>query len=187
MHDPEEDIKLIAKIAEGDLRSFEAFYERHSGVLFSTAYKVLNNQADAEDVTQDVFMQIWEKARLFDPARGKPLTWAITLTRNKAIDRVRSLQRRLRLKDQVEQEYSPNETTQDRQPFDDVDAGELGVLVREAIAKLSTEQREAIEMAFFSGLTQQEVADRLGEPLGTVKARIRRGMIKLRDSIGRRI
>ena len=183
--DPEKElaaeIALLRQVAQGDRRSFEALYDRFSGVLFSTAYRVLNNQEAAEDVLQDVFIQIWEKAPLYDPARGKPMTWAVTLTRNKAIDRLRSTQRRSRLQDEVQRESETFEQFDDRSSFDAVASGETGKLVREAVRKLSKDQREAIELAFFSSLTQTEIAERLGEPLGTVKARIRRGMMKLRD------
>ena len=177
------EIALLKRNGVGDRQSFEQLYERFSGVLFSTAYRGLNNQEAAEDVLQEVFVQIWEKAPLYDPERGKPLTWAITLARNKAIDRLRSMQRRNRLQDDVEKESQTLEQFDDKSSVDAVDAMEKSALVRGAIKKLSNDHREAIELAFFSGLTQTEIADRLGEPLGTVKARIRRGMMKLREVI----
>ena len=179
----EAEIELLRRIGQGDRRSFEELYARFSGVLFSTAYRVLNNQQAAEDVLQDVFIQIWEKAPLYDPARGKPMTWAVTLTRNKSIDRLRSTQRRNRLQDDVEREAQTFEQFDDRSSFDAVAQGETGALVREAIQKLSKDQREAIELAFFSSMTQTEIAGRLKVPLGTVKARIRRGMMRMRDVI----
>ncbi|MEO7318876.1 MAG: sigma-70 family RNA polymerase sigma factor [Chthoniobacteraceae bacterium] len=177
----EAEIELLRRIGQGDRRSFEELYDRFSGVLFSTAYRVLNNREAAEDVLQDVFIQIWEKAPLYDPARGKPMTWAVTLTRNKSIDRLRSTQRRNRLHDDVGRESQTFEQFDDRSSFDALASGETGALVREAIQKLSKDQREAIELAFFSSLTQTEIAERLDVPLGTVKARIRRGMMKLKD------
>ena len=177
----EAEIDLMRRIGQGDRRSFEELYDRFSGVLFSTAYRVLNNREAAEDVLQDVFIQIWDKAPLYDPARGKPMTWAVTLTRNRSIDRLRSIQRRTRLQDDVERESQSFEQFDDRSSFDAVASGETGALVREAIQKLSKDQREAIELAFFSSLTQTEIAGRLDVPLGTVKARIRRGMMKLKD------
>jgi RNA polymerase sigma-70 factor (ECF subfamily) len=149
-------------------------------VIYATAMRVLNDPRDAEDVAQEVFVMIWEKAKMYDPSRGKPLTWAVTMTRNKSIDRLRSLQRRFRLRDELEQETSASDFTTERAPVDDVEIQERGEILRSAVMKLSKEQREVIEMAYFSGLTQNEIADRLEEPLGTVKARIRRGMIKLR-------
>ena len=175
------EIALLQRIGRGDRRSFAELYDRFSGVLFSTAFRVLNNREAAEDVLQDVFVQIWEKAPLYDPARGKPMTWAVTLTRNKSIDRLRSTQRRNRLQDDVEREAQTFEQFDDRSSFDAVASGETGALVRAAIQKLSKDQREAIELAFFSSMTQTEIAARLSVPLGTVKARIRRGMMRLKD------
>ena len=147
----------------------------------------MNNQEAAEDVLQDVFVQIWEKAPLYDPARGKPMTWAVTLTRNKSIDRLRSTQRRSRLQDDFQRESDSFEKFDDRNSFELVSAGETNDLVREVMKKLSTDQREAIELAFFSSMTQIEIAERLGEPLGTIKARIRRGMMRLRELLNLKI
>jgi len=183
----EAEVALLQKVARGDRRSFEELYQRFSGVLFSTAYRVLNNQEAAEDVLQDVFVQIWEKAPLYDPARGKPMTWAVILTRNKSIDRLRSTQRRSRLQDDFQQESDSFEKFDDRNSFELVSAGETNDLVREVMKKLSTDQREAIELAFFSSMTQIEIAERLGEPLGTIKARIRRGMMRLRELLSLKI
>jgi RNA polymerase sigma-70 factor (ECF subfamily) len=175
------EVELLRRVAQGDRRGFEELYDRFSGVLFSTASSVLNNQEAAEDVLQDVFVQIWEKAPLYDPARGKPLTWAITLTRNKAIDRLRATVRRNRLSEDMQRESQTQNQFDDRSSFDAASTGDTNKLVHEAMQKLSKDQREAIELAFFSSLTQPEIAERLNEPLGTVKARIRRGMMRLRD------
>jgi RNA polymerase sigma-70 factor (ECF subfamily) len=183
------EIELLESTGRGDRASFQALYERYSGVLFAAAYQVLNDPAEAQDVLQDVLVQIWDKARLYDRSRGKPLTWALTLTRNKAIDRLRGAKRRSRLHDEVEKEAIAGEPRGAGAPSDQVDsvdrvcAREKNQLVRSAILQLSDEQRQAIELAYFSGLTQYEIAQRLDEPLGTVKARIRRGMIRLRDLI----
>jgi RNA polymerase sigma-70 factor (ECF subfamily) len=143
----------------------------------------LNNVKDAEEVVQEAFVQIWEKAASYDERRGKPLTWAMTLTRNKAIDRLRRVQRRNRLHDEVEQEAQIWDRVLDRDSSDEAAAHETQAIVRSAVIQLSEDQRRAIELAFFSGLTQHEIAKRLDEPLGTVKARIRRGMMKLRHII----
>ncbi len=161
--DPQLDaeIALLRRVAQGDRRGFEELYDRFSGVLFSTAHRVLNNQEAAEDVLQDVFIQIWEKAPLYDPSRGKPMTWAITLTRNKAIDRLRSTQRRGRLQEELMQETQTSEQFDDRSSFDAASAGDTNKLVHEAMQKLSPDQREAIELAFFSSLTQMEISERL--------------------------
>lgn len=176
--------ELIRRIGTGDRQSFEEFYSRFSGLIYSTALRVLANESDAQDVAQDVLFMIWEKAPMYDPARGKPLTWAITMTRNKAIDRLRSQQRRSRLGEDVKRETSDDAFVSRREPVDDIENAEQGQIIRSAVMKLNKEQREAIEMAYFKGLTQQEIASRLDEPLGTVKARIRRGMLRLKKIVG---
>jgi len=181
--DTDLEVFLMQRTGQGDRGSFEQLYERFSGVLFSTALNVLNNQEAAEDVLQDVFVAIWEKAPLYDPVRGKPLTWAVTLTRYKAIDRLRSLRRKGILHERVEQEAKIFEEHTGNSSLNEVDSAEKSRIVRAAIVQLSPTQREAIELAFFSGLTQAEIAKKLRQPLGTVKARIRRGMRKLREII----
>lgn len=183
-NDNAEVINLIQKIGMGDRASFEEFFNRFSGLIYSTAFKVVNSEADAQDITQDVFFMIWEKAPRYDPERGKPLTWALTIARNKAIDRLRSLQRRNRLHDEALEETETN--LGDRHHgFEELEAAEKGQIVLNAVMKLNKEQREAIELAYFKGLTQQEIAVQLHQPLGTVKARIRRGVLRLKKIIGR--
>ena len=180
----EDDIDLIRKIGMGDRESYQIFFHRYAGLIYSTAHRVLNNPSDAEDVAQDVMFMIWEKSPMYDPARGKPITWAVTMTRNKAIDRLRSLQRRFRLQDEVENETRAVDLLNASRPADELDAMEKGNIVRSAVMKLNKEQREVIELAYFAGLTQQEISVRLSEPLGTVKARIRRGMLRLKKMVG---
>lgn len=175
---------MIRQIGMGDRDSFAKFYSRYIGLVYSTAYRVLNNQSDAEDVAQDVMYMIWEKSPMYDASRGKPITWTVTMTRNKAIDKLRSVQRRFRLQEQVMNETDASDFVQDRGPTEDLDTAEKGKIVRSAVMKLSKEQREVVEMAYFAGLTQQEIAARLHEPLGTVKARIRRGMLRLKKMVG---
>ena len=175
------DTELLQLMGAGDRAAFARLYDRISGVLFATAYSVLNNKEAAEDVLQDAFLMIWEKAPLYDSTRGKPLTWAVTLTRNKSIDRLRGLQRRRRLYDEAAQESLSGEQFDDRDSLSAVISTERGTLVREALKQLSPEQREALELTFFKSLTQGEVATQLNLPLGTVKARVRRGMGRLRE------
>lgn len=178
---------LLEKTGQGDKDSFSELYDRYSGVLYTTAYRVLNNPDDAQDVLQDVFVQIWEKASMYDASRGKPLTWAMTMTRNKAIDRLRSKQRRSRLRDEAEKEGNVHKDDHQGDVAEEVYGLERSEVVRNAVMQLSKEQRQAIEMAFFGGLTQNEIAEALSEPLGTVKARIRRGMMRLRTLIEPRL
>jgi len=179
--DVELEIALLKRTGEGDRHSFEQLYDRYSGILFSTAYRILNDQSGAEDVLQDVFIQIWEKAPLYDRSRGKPLTWAVTMTRNKAIDRLRSVNRRSRLQGEMERQVSIFDDFSDRSSLDEVESAENSQLIRQGVRQLSKEQRQAIELAFFSGMSQSEIAEAIGEPIGTIKARIRRGMMRLKE------
>lgn len=176
------DAELLGRIAGRDPEALSELYDRFSGVLFSVACKILRDTAHAEDVLQEVFVQIWERASVYDAALGKPLSWAVALTRNKAIDRLRSTQRRNRLLDEATSEWEtdvPN--LHDNQPV--VMTNETALFIRAALKGLPVEQRQAIELAFFTGLTQSEIADELRQPLGTIKARIRRGMLQLRESL----
>ncbi|MFM8981794.1 MAG: sigma-70 family RNA polymerase sigma factor [Spartobacteria bacterium] len=179
-----DDVALMLQIGTGDRASFEEFYRRHVALVFSTAFKILNNSNDAEDVTQEVMFMVWEKSPMYEVSRGKPLNWAVTMTRNKAIDRLRSIQRRLRLNDDAEREIAPLPRLGNDRPSDHLDSGEKQQIVRSAVMKLNREQRQVIEMSYFGGLTQLEISNRLNTPLGTIKARIRRGMLRLKKIVG---
>ncbi len=178
----ERDVELLRRMAGGDRSAFSDFYDQYSGLLFSIAVKVLNDPKEAEDVLQEVFMRIWNKADAYDPVLGKPVSWAVTLTRNKAIDRIRASQRRSRLLEQatVEAGVLPDNSPSANERLHGRENAEI---IRSVVAALPSDQRRAIELAFFSGLTQDEIAKTLQEPLGTIKARIRRGMLKLREKL----
>lgn len=180
--DLERDIEWLRRIGTGDRSAFGSFYDQYSGLLFSIAVKVLNDAKEAEDVLQEVFVQIWNKSQAYDPLLGKPASWAVTLTRNKAIDRIRASQRRSRLLEQatVEANVSPADSPSANEKLHGKENAEM---IRSVLAALPPDQRRAIELAFFSGLTQDEIAKNLQEPLGTIKARIRRGMLKLREKL----
>jgi RNA polymerase sigma-70 factor (ECF subfamily) len=175
----EEDIQLLQRIAERDSRSFQELYRKYSGLLFSAISNVLNDHHDAEDVMQEVLVQIWNKAHLYEPRKGKPLTWLTTMARNRAIDRIRAKQRRSRLNDEFEVENKSVQPEFETSGRDVLQDKERDTILRGAVNKLTDDQKEAIHLAYFSGLTQAEVAERLREPLGTVKARIRRGVNRL--------
>ena len=180
--DPDRDVELLRRIAGQDRSAFASFYDRYSGLLFSIAVKVLNDPKEAEDVLQEVFMQIWNKADAYNPLLGRPASWAVTLTRNKAIDRIRAAQRRSKLLEQatVEANARPDDSPSANEMLHGRENAER---IRSVVAALPPDQRRAIELAFFSGLTQDEIAKNLQEPLGTIKARIRRGMLKLREKL----
>lgn len=173
------DAELFSRIREGDSEAFAAFYDRHAGLLFGVAVKVLGQGQDAEDVLQDAAVLIWERAPTFDPSLGQPLSWAVTLTRNKAIDRLRSLRRRGEVTEDLASQSSA-EPPGEPSPARHASVADDNQSLQNALVTLPGEQRQAIELAFFLGLTQQEIATRLQQPLGTIKARIRRGMLALR-------
>lgn len=175
-----EESRLLELVGKGCRLSFDELHRRMQTLLFSTAMGVLNNREAAQDVVQDVFVQIWERAASYDSARGKASTWLITLTRNKSIDRLRSVQRRARLNSDFEEEGKVEVRFDDRDSSADAQKSEQAGLIRTAIAKLSSDQQAAIQLAFFDDMPYPAVAERLSVPLGTVKARIRRGMKKLK-------
>jgi RNA polymerase sigma-70 factor (ECF subfamily) len=178
----ERDIELLHRIGAKDRDAFGEFYDLYSTLMFSIAVKILNDTSEAEDVLQETFVQIWNKAGKFDPKLGKASSWAAILIRNKAIDRIRASQRRTRLAEEAgaqnviasEANDSANEAVHGR---------EKTRIIQSAIVELPAEQRRAIELAYFSGLTQNEISEKLQQPLGTIKARIRRGLLKLRDQL----
>jgi len=174
--------QLLRRIAAQDRDALAEFYDQVAGLLYSTALRILGDTHDAEEVIQDVFVQIWEKASKFDPAVGIALHWALSITRNRAIDRLRARQRRSRLMDEFEESGAAEISAAVASSHAGLSGEELAS-VRGAVNQLPVDQRQAIEMAFFSGMTHIEIAEALKEPLGTVKARIRRGMLKLRESL----
>jgi RNA polymerase sigma-70 factor, ECF subfamily len=171
---------LFMRVAHGDTDAFNEVYERFAGAMFSLALRILRDGPAAEDVVQETFVQIWEKAAAYNPKLGKPMTWAVTLVRNRAIDRLRTSARRQKLAEVATNESDP---TQPVLPCPDqaVIGSETVGQVQAALRQIPADQRQAIEMAFFGGLTQTEIATALNVPLGTVKARIRRGMLQLRE------
>ena len=181
------DAELLRRMARSDREAFAQLYDRFSRPLFATAQRILANAAEAEDIVQDVFLALWEKAAAFEPGRGSAFAWAVTLTRNRAIDRVRLRKRRIELLSETTAEDAGTRPTETgRHSADELELKEQASAVRTALAALPAEQQRAVELAFFGGLTQQEIAEKLREPLGTVKARIRRGLLRLRDSLGGR-
>ena len=177
------DEALFARVTRGDAEAFAAFYDRHEGLFFGVAWRILMSDVDAEDVLQEAAVLIWERAPAYDAALGRPLSWAVTLVRNKAIDRLRTVRRRSDLLARASEEAGEGEPAGPGGGDDSVVAAEVSGAVRRTLTLLPAEQREAIELAFFSGFTQSEIAEHLGQPLGTIKARIRRGMLAMRDAL----
>jgi RNA polymerase sigma-70 factor, ECF subfamily len=173
----ESDVLLLKAIAARDEAALAQLYDRYRTILFGLLMRILNNREEAEDVLQEVFLQVWRKAADFDESRGRPFTWLVTLARSRGIDRLRTLASRERVAEAGAREVS--EVISDA-ATDAVKSEQRG-LVSDALAKLPDEQKRPIMLAYFDGLTQSEIATRLGAPLGTVKTRMRTGMIRLRE------
>jgi RNA polymerase sigma-70 factor (ECF subfamily) len=177
--------ELFRRMAEQDRSALALFYDQAAPALYSFALRMLGNSQDAEEVIQDVFAQVWAKAQSFDPSIGEPFHWAIRIARNRCIDHLRARQRRSRHLVELEDGFADESPGPAPEPSA-LTSSELDE-VRSAVAGLPNEQRQAIEMAFFGGLTHEEIAASLNEPLGTIKARIRRGMLRLRDNLRERL
>ncbi len=178
---------LMQRVAAKDHAAFAELTDKYSALIFSTALKVLNHYEDTQDVMNEVLTTIWKKADTFHARKGSLVTWICTTSRNRAIDRVRSVQRRSALYDRYESKLAgeiPEARNTGREPLYRSDAKNV---LQTAVVSLSPEQREVIELAYFEGLTQKQIAERIHSPIGTVKARIRRGVDKLRVSIDDRI
>jgi len=179
--------RLLAAMAQGDKGALAGLYDALARPLYSLAYRITGDAAEAQDVVQDVFLQIWHKAASYEPGRGSVFGWAATLTRNRAIDRVRMRKRRGELLAESAQELQPAPSGATGDAAGSLWLQEKAGAVRAALGQLAPEQRQAIELAYYTGLTQQEIAGRLNEPLGTIKARIRRGLLKLRETLPARL
>lgn len=178
------DEALIGRVVFGDRAALAALYDRHARLLYATAVRILGDAAEAEDIVHDVFVSLWTKSAEFDPGRGSAIAWTLTLTRNRSIDRLRTRKRRGDLlQGSDETATAPQRATAPSDSADELWSKEKAQAVRQAVQELPPDQKSALELAFFSGLTQQEIAARLQAPLGTVKARIRRGLLKLRERV----
>ena len=171
------DILLLKAIAARDEAALAQLYDRYRTILFGLLMRILNNREEAEDVLQETFLQVWRKAADFDESRGRPFTWLVTLARSRGIDRLRTLASRERVAEAGAREVSEEVSDAATDAFKSEQRG----LVSDALAKLPDEQKRLIMLAYFDGLTQSEIATRLGAPLGTVKTRMRTGMIRLRE------
>lgn len=181
-----EDQDLMRRIAEKDQEAFSEFTERYMPLIYSTAHKVLKHVEDAEDVTHDVLLTIWNRANGYDSAKGSLVTWICTTVRNRSIDRVRSFQRRAAMHDRYENSLGEELPERRQGGREELYRSDARRILQNAVVELSAEQREVIELAYFQGLTQTQIADRLESPLGTVKARIRRGVECLRSMVNQR-
>lgn len=180
------DLQLIQRIVAGDERAVAELYDRYGSVLYAVTYRILGERADAEEVVMETFAQAWREARRFETDRGSVPAWLTMMARSRALDQVRSRDRRERLATSAAREddsRAPAMGAWGNDPTREAEQNERKQKVVEAMAALSPVQREAIELAYYEGLSQSEIAERLNEPLGTIKTRVRLGMLKLRDAL----
>jgi RNA polymerase sigma-70 factor (ECF subfamily) len=171
----------LERIARGDHDGLAALYDRHARPVYSLAFRILQDQGEAEDIVQDVFSQAWRQAARYDESRGPVAAWLFTLTRSRAIDRLRA--RRARPEPAADERQTANLVDPGVSPDLQLLSAEQIDRVRAALESLPALQRAAIELAYYEGLTHVEIASRLEQPLGTIKTRIRLALGKLRDSL----
>ena len=180
-----DDATLVTRVSAGDGDAMAALYDRYSRVVYSFSLRMLADAGSAEELTQEVFLRLWRQGGSYQPSRGAFLTWLLSITHNMAIDEIRRRKRRPVLAETSEDDQTLTMLPDLRA---DVEGAawltSLQAIVREALREIPPAQRQTIELAYFSGLTQREIADRLYEPLGTIKTRMRLGLLKMRDRLG---
>ena len=180
-----DDVTLVSRLAEGDSAALETLYDRYNRVVYSFAIRMLADVSSAEELTQEVFLRLWRQGGSYQQGRGAFLTWLLSITHNMAIDEIRRRKRRPLIQDGGEDDQTLLMAPDLKSDVEgEAWLGALQEIVRDALREIPEAQRRAIELAYFSGLTQREIADRLGEPLGTIKTRMRLGLLKMRDRLG---
>jgi RNA polymerase sigma-70 factor (ECF subfamily) len=169
---------LVSRVARADASAFEALYDELSAAVFGLARRVVRDPARAEDVTQEVFLEVWRKAARFDSTLGKAKTWVMTIAHRRAVDAVRRNESQKR----QDEKTAPEQVSHD-EPADSLIAAEEQGAVRECLETLTDLQLEAVRLAYFNGYTYSEVATLLDRPLPTIKTRMRDGLIRLRDCL----
>jgi RNA polymerase sigma-70 factor, ECF subfamily len=177
-HGPSDVDLLVVRVARGDSKAFEALYDELAPAVFGLARRVVRDPARAEDVTQEVFLEIWRKAARFDSRLGKAKTWVMTIAHRRAVDAVRRSESHKR----QDNRGAPDEVTHD-EPADVLIQAEEHGAVRECMDTLTDLQLESVRLAYFNGYTYNEVATLLDKPLPTIKTRMRDGLIRLRDCL----
>jgi RNA polymerase sigma-70 factor (ECF subfamily) len=173
------DAALVDRMREGDESALAMLYDRWSDRTYSLAAHLLRDKRDAEDIVEETFWQAWRGASQFDAGRGNVGTWLLTICRSRALDRLRA---RRRKPEDVDLDDVPPPEDPHGDPMSAMVTNETGRLVRAALTELPAEQRQALELAYFKGLSQSEIAEETGQPLGTIKTRVRLAMVKLRES-----
>lgn len=180
----QDDATLLRLMAAGDDRALGALYDRWHPLVHGVVMRILKHRDEVEDVVEEAFWQAWRQASRYEPSRGTVQTWLLTIARSRALDRARSLTRRR--EEPLERdsgEMQVQQVSSEGNPGLDAEAGERRAIIMEALAELPDEQREALELGYFGGLSQSEIAERTGQPLGTIKTRMRLAMQKLRGRL----
>src|SRR5439155_17719609 len=180
MTDQTRDAACMERIRSGDHQALAELYERHGSLMYSMVLRIVGRAEDAEEVLQEAWLQAWNRAAAYDPSRGAVIAWLLTLARSRAIDRLRSRSSRQRVEESVADE-PPMAPVED--PVATVAHRQLHTHVTAALAALAPRQREVLELAYFGGLSQSEIAARLETPLGTVKSWVRQGLLELRKRV----
>ena len=180
------DPALLASIVKGDQQAFSQLYDHSSTLLYTLALRILGTREEADELLQDVYLEVWRKVARYDIGRGTPMAWLITLTRSRAIDRLRARSvRGQRATVPLDATISSRTADLGPSPYETQTDQELRIAVGNAITGLPAAQQQAIELAYYDGLSHNEIAARLNQPLGTVKTRIKLGMSKLREALRR--
>lgn len=175
------DPTLLTSIVKGDQQAFSQLYDHSSTLLYTLAFRILGNREEADELLQDVYLEVWRKVARYDVGRGTPIAWLITLTRSRAIDRLRARSTRAHATSQLD--AASRVADLGPSPFETQADQELRMAVGTAMTSLPPAQQQAIELAYYEGLSHNEIAARLNQPLGTVKTRIKLGMSKLRENL----
>jgi len=174
------DLELLSAMSQGQIKALDILYDRYARLVYSIAYRILNSSEEAEDITQDVFLTLWRR-NSYDSSRGSLSSFLTTLTRSRAIDRLRSKNARLRVVQRLQGIVRSESGLPS--PLEQASIGERSQVIRTALSQLSEAERQVLEIAYYEGLSQSEIAERLDIPLGTVKSRSRQGLLKLRQRL----
>ncbi|PEN08885.1 hypothetical protein CRI93_03825 [Longimonas halophila] len=176
-----QEVEWMRRIQEGDEEALRNLYRTYKSLIFGLLLSILNDRQEAEDCLQEVFTQVWENADRFNPERGKPYSFIVTIARNKAIDRTRSkVYKNLQRQDYTINDFAMVPIDTENSPFEEATRTDRANRLRRALSEIPEKERRVIRIAYFEGLSQSEIAERTGIPLGTVKYRTRQGMMKLR-------
>jgi RNA polymerase sigma-70 factor, ECF subfamily len=176
-----DDVELMRLVSEQNSGALAELYDRHSTIIFSVLMQMLADPAESQDILHDVFLKLQRKSTAYDPTLGRPVAWLLTMARNTALDKLRRRSTHQRYVTKLTIEAEPMTLTAGGLHHDEIEQ------IHQCVGSLPDDQKNTLELAYFGGLTQQQIATELAQPLGTVKARIRRGLLKLRDCLEGRL